>query len=79
MTVRGWRGKERGPVDRIVADTNLFVAAAFNPASDAARVLAAVRAGTLRLVWDDPARRKLGPSSAASRPWPGPTRPAAGS
>jgi predicted nucleic acid-binding protein len=45
-------------VDRIVVDTNLFVAAEFNPSSDAARVLAAVRAGTARLVWDEPTRRE---------------------
>jgi hypothetical protein len=51
VLLRERRGKEGGPVGRIVVDTNLF-AAGFNPASDAARVLAAVRAGTLRLVWE---------------------------
>lgn len=50
--------KEHTPVDPIVADTNLFVAAGFNPASHSARVLAAVRAGTVRLVWDDATRRE---------------------
>jgi predicted nucleic acid-binding protein len=45
-------------VDRIVADTNLFVAARFNPESDSARILGAVRAGTLRLVWDAATRRE---------------------
>jgi predicted nucleic acid-binding protein len=42
----------------IVADTNLFVAAGFNPESDSARVLEAARAGTLRLVWDEATRRE---------------------
>lgn len=42
----------------IVADTNLFVAAGFNPDSDSARILRAVHAGTLRLVWDGPTRRE---------------------
>lgn len=45
-------------VQSVVADTNLFVAAGFNPAGDAARVLASVRAGTLRLVWDEATRRE---------------------
>lgn len=35
-------------MDRIAADTNLFVAAGFNPESDSARILEAVRAGTRR-------------------------------
>ena len=42
----------------VVVDTNLFVAAGFNPRSAAARVLSAVRAGTVRLVWDDPTRQE---------------------
>jgi predicted nucleic acid-binding protein len=42
----------------VVLDTNLFVAAGFNPASDAARILAAVRVGALRLVWDEATRRE---------------------
>jgi predicted nucleic acid-binding protein len=45
-------------VPLVVVDTNVFVAAGFNPGSDAARVLAAVRAGTVRLAWDDPTRRE---------------------
>lgn len=40
----------------VVLDTNVFVAAAFRPGSDSGRVLAAVRSGTLRLVWDDATR-----------------------
>jgi predicted nucleic acid-binding protein len=35
----------------IVLDTNVFVAAGFNPHSYAARLLAAVRGGTLILAW----------------------------
>ena len=34
-------------------DTNVFVAAAFNPGSHSARLVAAVRDGRLRMVWDD--------------------------
>jgi predicted nucleic acid-binding protein len=45
-------------VPPVVVDTNLFVAAGFNPASGAARVLALVRAGALRLVWDESTRRE---------------------
>ena len=42
----------------VVADTNLFVAAGFNPDSDSACVLRAVRAGVLGLVWDEVTRRE---------------------
>jgi predicted nucleic acid-binding protein len=74
----------------VVIDTNLFVAAGFNPASDAARVLAAIRAGGLRLVWNASTRRetesivgKIPPLAGTdlsdlSRPngrYDGPTRP----
>ena len=45
-------------VPPVVIDTNLFVAAVFNPGGDAARVLAAVRAGTPRIVWDEPTRQE---------------------
>jgi len=61
VLLRERRGKEGGPVGRIVVDTNLF-AAGFNPASDAARVLAAVRAGTLQLVRNEPTRQETSPS-----------------
>ena len=40
----------------VVIDTNVFVAAGFRPRSASARVLAAVRTGALRLVWDDATR-----------------------
>ena len=45
-------------VAAVVVDTNLIVAAGFNPTSHAARVLSAVRAGSVRLVWDGPTRRE---------------------
>ncbi len=36
----------------VVLDTNVFVAAGFNPRSHSARLLDAVRLGRLRIVWD---------------------------
>jgi predicted nucleic acid-binding protein len=36
-----------------VLDTNVFVAAGFNPGSDSARLVEAVRGGQLRMIWDD--------------------------
>jgi len=45
-------------VRAVVLDTNVFVAAAFNPGSHAGRVVDAVRAGYLRLVWSDATRRE---------------------
>ena len=43
----------KGPLAAGVAlDTNLFVAAGCNPRSRAARILAAVGAGELALVWN---------------------------
>ena len=39
-----------------VIDTNVFIAAAFSPASDSARLLDAVSGGRVRLVWDWPTR-----------------------
>jgi len=37
----------------VVLDTNVFVAAGFNPGSHSARLVEAVRGGRLRMVWDD--------------------------
>jgi uncharacterized protein len=45
-------------VRRIVIDTNVFVAAGFNPRSAAARLLAAVREGRLQMIWNEPTRRE---------------------
>ncbi len=42
----------------VVLDTNIFVAAGFNPGSSSARILNAVEAGDLRLVWNDATRRE---------------------
>ena len=43
---------------RIVVDTNVFVAAGFNPGSAAARILAAVRESRFQLIWNEPTRRE---------------------
>lgn len=40
-------------------DTNVFVAAGFNPGSHSARLIAAVRDGRLRVVWDDATRQEI--------------------
>src|SRR5438105_2204516 len=45
-------------MERIVIDTNGFVAAGFNPRSAAARILAAVREGRFQLIWNEPTRRE---------------------
>lgn len=37
----------------VVLDTNVFVAAGFNPGSHSARLIEAVRDGRLRMVWND--------------------------
>jgi predicted nucleic acid-binding protein len=45
-------------MERIVIDTNVFVAAGFNPRSAAARILAAVREGCFQLIWNESTRRE---------------------
>ena len=45
-------------MDGVVLDTNVFVAASFNPTSAAAHILAAVRDGRLGLIWNQPTRRE---------------------
>ena len=45
-------------MEGIVIDTNVFVAAGFNPRSASARVLAAARDGRLRLIWNTSTRRE---------------------
>lgn len=42
----------------VVLDTNVFVAAGFNRDSHAAAIVAAVRRGDLRMVWNDATRRE---------------------
>src|SRR5215471_16635195 len=46
-------------MEGIVIDTNVFVAAGFNPRSASACVLAAVRDGRFRLIWNQSTRRKI--------------------
>jgi len=43
---------------RVVLDTNVFVAAAFNPRSRAGQIVQDVRTGRLRLVWNEATRRE---------------------
>ncbi|MEZ4727207.1 MAG: PIN domain-containing protein [Caldilineaceae bacterium] len=43
----------------VVLDTNVFVAAGFNPASASARLLTAVRHGQLPMVWNEATRREI--------------------
>ena len=45
-------------MEDVVIDTNVFVAAGFNPKSAAARVLEGVRGGRFRLLWNEPTRRE---------------------
>ncbi|HHX42926.1 MAG TPA: PIN domain-containing protein [Chloroflexi bacterium] len=42
----------------VVLDTNVFVAAGFNPHSNAARILERIRAGTWTMVWNRATRRE---------------------
>jgi len=43
----------------VVLDTNVFVAAGFNPRSASARIVDAVKQGKLRMVWNDATRREI--------------------
>ena len=43
-------------MEGVVIDTNVFVAALFNPRSASARILEAVREGRFRLIWNEPTR-----------------------
>ena len=47
-----------GEVPRVVLDTNVFVAAAFNPQSHAGQIIASVQSRRLRLVWNEATRRE---------------------
>ncbi len=42
----------------VVLDTNVWVAAGFNPDSSAAQIIQAIRDGDLRLVWNEATRRE---------------------
>jgi predicted nucleic acid-binding protein len=43
----------------VVLDTNVLVAAGFNPRSASARIVDAVKRGELRMVWNDATRREI--------------------
>src|SRR5947208_11943836 len=45
-------------MEAVVVDTNVFVAAGFNPRSAAARILTGIREGRFRLIWNEPTRRE---------------------
>jgi predicted nucleic acid-binding protein len=45
-------------MEGVVIDTNVFVAAGFNPGSASARILEDVREGRFRLIWNQPTRRE---------------------
>ena len=45
-------------MEAVVVDTNVFVAAGFNPRSASARILEAIREGRFRLIWNEPTRRE---------------------
>lgn len=49
----------RNAPEKVVLDTNVFVAAGFNPQSHAARILDAVKSGELRMVWNEATRREI--------------------
>ncbi|MBW3599915.1 MAG: PIN domain-containing protein [Planctomycetes bacterium] len=48
-----------GEPTAIVLDTNVFVGAGFNPASASARIISEIRAGRLRMNWNDATRREI--------------------
>lgn len=50
--------KRRRRRARLVLDTNVFVAAGFNPASSSARILDGARQGRWQIVWDEATRRE---------------------
>jgi predicted nucleic acid-binding protein len=45
-------------MERLVLDTNIFVAAAFNPRSSSARILRGIEKDLFALVWNDATRRE---------------------
>ena len=47
------------PLATVVLDTNVFVAAGFNPRSASARIVEAVKQGQVRMVWNDATRREI--------------------
>jgi predicted nucleic acid-binding protein len=47
------------PSPAVVGDTNILVAAGFNPRSTSRKIVDAVRQGQLRMVWNDATRREI--------------------
>jgi uncharacterized protein len=47
------------PSPAMVLDTNVFVAAGFNPRSASAKIVAAVKQGQVRMVWNEATRREI--------------------
>jgi uncharacterized protein len=47
------------PRPAVVLDTNVLVAAGFNPRSASARIVNEVKRGELRMVWNDATRREI--------------------
>jgi predicted nucleic acid-binding protein len=45
-------------MEAVVVDTNVFVAAGFNPKSASGRILEGIRDGRFRLIWNGPTRRE---------------------
>jgi predicted nucleic acid-binding protein len=45
-------------MEGVVVDTNVFVAAGFDPRSASARILDGIREGRFRLIWNQPPRRE---------------------
>ena len=54
-------------LDEVVLDTNVFVAAGFNPGSHSARLVEAVRDRRLRMIWDEATREEALQSKALVR------------
>jgi len=47
------------PAAAVILDTNVFVAAGFNPHSASAQIVEKVRSGQLRIIWNEPTRREV--------------------
>jgi predicted nucleic acid-binding protein len=85
------RKRDRMPSPAVVLDTNVFVAAGFNPRSASAKIVNAVKEGQVRMVWNDATRREIerimhqipaaphperfAETIASSRHWPRPPVP----
>jgi putative PIN family toxin of toxin-antitoxin system len=47
------------PPPSVVLDTNVFVAAGFNPRSASRKIVEAVKQGQVRMLWNDATRREI--------------------